>query len=65
MTVRVSYDECKTWPVSRVIDRGFTAYSDICVANDGTILCAYEAVEGYKDIKLARLNLRWLEAGRR
>ncbi len=65
MTVRVSYDECKTWPVSRVIDRGFTAYSDICVANDGTILCAYEAVEGYKEIKLARLNLRWLEAGRK
>ena len=65
MTVYLSDDECKTWKVSRLIDAGPSAYSDICVANDGTILCAYESGNKlYETIRIAHFNLKWLFAGK-
>ncbi|MBL9124270.1 MAG: exo-alpha-sialidase, partial [Planctomycetaceae bacterium] len=42
LTVRLSYDEGKTWPVSRVLEAGPSGYSDLAVAPDGTIYCLYE-----------------------
>jgi len=42
MTVRLSYDEGKTWPVSKVIYPGSAAYSDLIVLPDGTVGCLYE-----------------------
>jgi sialidase-1 len=43
MTVRASFDEGKTWPVSRVLHTGPSAYSDLAVLRDGPIACLYEA----------------------
>jgi sialidase-1 len=65
LTVRLSYDECRTWPVSRVIHEGPAAYSDLCVTADGHICCFYErGREGpYETITLARFNLEWLSRG--
>jgi sialidase-1 len=71
LTVRVSYDECQTWPVSKVVHEGSSGYSDLAIAPDKTILCLYEeyrtdtAVEydvGARLI-LARFNLAWLTNG--
>ena len=60
LTVRLSRDECRTWPVSRVLHEGSSAYSNLAVA-DGSILCLYEAESGGRLI-LARFTPEWLES---
>ena len=62
MTVRLSYDEGKTWPMSRVIHLGSSAYSCLTVLPDGTIGLLYER-EGYNEIAFARFTLEWLTGG--
>ncbi len=42
LTVRLSYDECKTWPVAKAVWPGPAAYSDLVVAADGSIGCLFE-----------------------
>lgn len=63
MTVRLSYDECRTWPVARLIDEGPAAYSALAVTPRGTILCFYERGEAdpSETMSVARFNLEWLE----
>jgi len=65
MTVRLSYDECETWPVSREINPGPSAYSSLTIMSDGTIGCLYECGEenAYETITFARFNLAWLSGG--
>lgn len=68
VTVKLSRDEGKTWPVARAIEPGTSGYSDLAVAPDGTIFCLYER-GGTKThyhtqfLTLARFNMEWLEAG--
>ncbi|MBS1811488.1 MAG: exo-alpha-sialidase [Acidobacteria bacterium] len=70
ISVRLSYDEGQTWPVTKVLEPGPSAYSDLAVTKDGTILCLYE--NGFKDrrntysaqLTLARFNLEWLTDGK-
>ena len=62
LTLRLSLDECRSWPVSRVITEGRAAYSDLAVAPDGGILCLYE---GERGLVLARLGVEWLEGNGR
>ena len=66
LTVKLSYDECKTWPVSRSIEPGSSGYADIAVGKDYTIYCLYERdcpIEKDFDtaaMTIARFNLEWL-----
>ncbi|NQU22032.1 MAG: exo-alpha-sialidase [Candidatus Nealsonbacteria bacterium] len=62
MTVRLSYDEGKTWPIAKVIYAGSAAYSDLVVLPDGTIGCLYER-DNYGKISFARITLAWLTEG--
>ena len=62
LTVRLSYDECRTWPVAKVIHAGSAAYSDLAIGPGKTVLCLYEAEE-YSKLVLARFNLAWLTDG--
>jgi len=62
LTVRVSYDECRTWPVSKVLCAGKSAYSDLAVTADGHALCLFEA-ENYGKIVLVRFSVEWLTEG--
>jgi sialidase-1 len=66
MTARISYDECKTWPVHKVLHAGPAAYSCLAVAPDGGVLCLYERGDkhAYEKITLARFNLQWLSDGK-
>jgi sialidase-1 len=70
LTIRLSYDDCRTWPVSKVIDPGVAGYSDMAMAPDGTLLCLYEkgSVNGSQtansSLSLVRFNLAWLTDGR-
>lgn len=63
MTVRLSYDEGKTWPVARQLHAGPSAYSCLAVLPDGDIGCLYEGGETkYGEIVFARFPLEWLES---
>ena len=71
LTVKLSYDEGKTWPVARVLEPGTSGYSDLAVGPDGTIYCLYErgSTDGKdhfatKALTLARFNLEWLSQGK-
>lgn len=43
LTIRMSYDEGRTWPVKRVLDPGPSGYSDLAVGPGKTIDCIYES----------------------
>jgi len=66
LTVRLSYDDGRTWPIAKLVDTGGAAYSDMAVGPDGTIYLGLrangEAV--YDRVAVARLNLEWLTEGR-
>jgi len=61
----MSYDECDSWPVSKVIYPGPVAYSELAIAADNTICCFYErGLEGpYESIRFAQFNVEWLTDG--
>ena len=63
LTIRMSYDECESWPVSKVLYCGSAAYSDLGVTADGQALCLYEA-DNYGRLVLARFNIEWLTDGK-
>lgn len=66
MTVRLSYDEGKTWPVARVLHEGPAAYSSLVVQPDFSIGLLFERGErsAYEGIAFARFTLDWLTGGR-
>ena len=66
LTVRLSYDECKTWPVARTIYSGPSAYSCLVALPDLTVACLYErGLENpYEKISIACFNVEWLTEGR-
>ena len=43
LTVRASFDDARTWPVSKVIWSGPSGYSDLAVLANGSVACLYEA----------------------
>jgi sialidase-1 len=70
LTVRLSYDECETWPVKRRLEDGPSGYSDLAALPDKTVLCIYERgrLEGghaahNRFITVARFDLDWLTRG--
>ena len=71
MTVRLSYDEGKTWPVSKLLHAGPSAYSSLAVLRDLSVGCLYERngvtesseKSPYETITFARFTLDWLTDG--
>ena len=61
-TVRLSYDEGRTWPVRRTVHAGPFAYSCLAALADGTIGLLYER-DGYQKLTFARFDLAWLTHG--
>jgi sialidase-1 len=62
LTVRLSYDSGKTWPVSRVIQPGPAAYSTLIPLRDGSIGILYEQGEkiSIERITFAKFTIAWL-----
>jgi Neuraminidase (sialidase) len=66
LTVKLTYDEGKTWPVARTLESGVSGYSDLAVGPKGPIYCFYErgAVDRShfhtRYLCVARFNLEWL-----
>jgi sialidase-1 len=62
MTVRMSYDEGRTWPVHRVLWAGPAAYSSLAILPGGRIVCLFEAgdQQPYERMVLAGFEREWL-----
>lgn len=65
LTVRQSSDDGQTWPHSRVLHPGPSAYSSLARLPDGTVLCLYEGGDKspYEALRLARFSLAWVREG--
>lgn len=70
LSLKLSYDEGETWPVSKTLEAGSSGYSDLAIAADGALLCFYERTtvdEATKKrtsfLTVARVNLGWLTDG--
>jgi sialidase-1 len=71
VSIKLSYDEGRTWPVNKTLEEGFSGYSDLAVLPDGTALCLFErgSTNGKPGVRtgslcLARFNLEWLTDGK-
>jgi sialidase-1 len=64
MTVRLSRDDGRTWPVAKVLHAGPSAYSCLTVLADGKVGCLFEGGEKhpYESIRFARFDVGWLTA---
>lgn len=57
LSIKVSYDDGKTWPVNKTLEKGPSAYSDLAVLQDGKIVCLFE---GNNTITFAKFDLSWV-----
>jgi sialidase-1 len=71
ISVKLSYDEGKTWAVNKVLDAGYSGYSDLAVSKKGAIFCFYGRGEktdfggfAFKHLTLTKFNLEWLTDGK-
>ena len=61
-------DDGQTWPISRVLEPGMSAYSDRAVLPEATILCFYERgrevnakqTKPISLLTLTRFKMEWL-----
>ncbi len=56
LTLKVSRDEGKSWSTGRTVEPGPSAYSDLAMRSDGTLLCLYE---GHRTIRCVQLPKAW------
>lgn len=59
LTIRLSYDEGKSWPVSRLLYAGSAAYSSMAVLPDDSVGIIIER-DNYSKITFSRFDLQWL-----
>ncbi|SKA81953.1 Alpha/beta hydrolase family protein [Prosthecobacter debontii] len=74
LSVKLSFDEGKTWKFNKTLEAGYGGYSDLAVLPNGDALCLYErgddsglAVKkstNYTHLTVARFNLEWLSNGK-
>ncbi len=65
MTVRLSYDDGRTWPVKKLIHAGPSSYSSLVRLPDGDIGLVHEGGEKHRRewIRFTRFSLAWLTDG--
>ncbi len=63
VTVRLSYDEGKTWPASRLVYKDSSAYTSVAALADGRIGLLYER-DNYGKITFASFTVGWLTDGK-
>jgi sialidase-1 len=71
LSLKLSYDEGLTWPVNKTLEAGPSAYCDLAVTSDGSLLCFYERIliddmtkQKTAYLTLARVTLPWLTDGK-
>jgi len=65
LTIRISRDDGKSWPIARTLYASPAAYSCLAVLPDKSIGCLYECgrEHPYEKITFVRFPLNWLEEG--
>ena len=63
MTVRISYDEGKSWTDGKTIYSGESAYSSLTVLANGDIGLFFEK-DNYRENVFVSLSLEWLTDGK-
>ena len=63
MTIRISYDEGKTWSEEKTVYAGSSAYSSMTILSNGDIGLLFEK-DDYQEIVFVRLTLQWLTDGK-
>jgi sialidase-1 len=69
LSIKMSYDECRTWAVNKVLEPGVSGYSDLAVGRDFMIYCFYERGKQTKShfdtasLCVAQFDLEWLTDG--
>jgi sialidase-1 len=63
MTVRISYDEGKTWSEGKTIYAGGAAYSSLTVLSNGEVILFFEKDDYTKNV-ITRFSLDWLTDGK-
>lgn len=58
LSLQLSHDDGKTWSASKTLESGPSAYSDLGLLPDGTMLCFYERD---KRLTVARFPLGWVD----
>lgn len=64
LSIKISYDEGKTWPISKVIHTGNAWYAAAAVTSEGKIAVYYERAENehaYMDVVI--MSLEWITDG--
>lgn len=65
LTVRLSHDEGRTWPRSKLLRDGDGQYSSMAAAPDGSIGCLFDCwMDGNYQVLFSRFSLDWLERER-
>lgn len=59
LTVKMSCDNGKTWPIKKVVDPGSAAYSTLTRLPDGRLGLLYERAD-YQHITYSSFDLKWL-----
>jgi sialidase-1 len=64
LAIKISLDQGRTWPISRVLEAGPAGYSDLAQAADGTLWCSYECgmvahMTDTRAIVVAHFDLEW------
>ena len=64
-TIRLSYDEGVTWPISMLVYQGAAGYSSMAVLSDHSILALFETgrFDLRESITLIKFDLGWLTDG--
>ena len=68
LTLFVSFDEGRSWPVTKQVNRGYAAYSCLATLPDGSLGLLYECNQGgdgedrpgVQVLRFARFDLDWL-----
>ncbi|MCU4174207.1 sialidase family protein [Carboxylicivirga sp. N1Y90] len=63
LTVKISYDEGKTWSKGKTIYKGGSAYSSLAILENGDIGVFFEK-DGYKENPFVSFSLDWLTDGK-
>lgn len=63
MSVRISYDEGKTWSEGKTVYEGSSAYSSLTIMKNGDIGLFFEK-DGYKNNEFTSFSLAWLTDGK-
>lgn len=58
LSLKVSSDDGKTWPINKTLEAGSSAYSDLALLPDDTVVCLYERDTR---ITISRIPMAWFD----